>query len=388
MNYVLLTNAQQRKTLAVARSLGMKHVNVLAAEETRWATAMFSRYCKQRLVYPDPDERSEDFYIWLKKTLQEYHCDVLFPMDDNTLEVVIRYQEQLEKLCRLPLPETGSYITASDKALATLAAKKAGLNCPKTIFINNLDDFSRLTCGLDFPVIIKPRKSSGSRGMAVVKQQADLCSLYLRIHQKYPFPIIQEYISPGVKIDVCLLFDRYSQLKASFVQKEIRHFPLEKGPSTVQESIWCPELVEKATAFMQKLNWYGVAEVEFMIDPRDGKAKFMEINPRFWGSLYLSILAGVDFPWLLYRLVMDGDVPEVHHYTTGLKCRWLLPGDILHFIYNKNRFAMDPPFFCAKKSGIYDDIISLKDPLPTLGFFLACLRYLPDQKMRKFMFDR
>jgi len=42
--------------------------------------------------------------------------------------------------------------------------------------------------------------------------------------------------------------------------------------------------------------------VEFRVDARDGTAKLMEVNPRFWGSLQLSILSGADFPYLLYNL--------------------------------------------------------------------------------------
>ena len=43
------------------------------------------------------------------------------------------------------------------------------------------------------------------------------------------------------------------------------------------------------------LNWHGVAMVEFKIDAT-GQHWLMEINPRLWGSLALSIDAGVDFP--------------------------------------------------------------------------------------------
>ena len=34
--------------------------------------------------------------------------------------------------------------------------------------------------------------------------------------------------------------------------------------------------------------------------------KLIEVNPRFWGSLALAIYAGIDFPYLLYKLAMEG----------------------------------------------------------------------------------
>ena len=386
--WVLLTDAQQRKTLAAARSLGIRGVKVMAAEETRWATSLFSRYCCRSFVYPNPKKNPDGFMRWLLGTLERFPCNVLFPMDDNVLEVVVSHRDNIERYCKVPIPGKNAYDAAADKALSVETAREAGLDCPETVIPRDLEDLHRAVSNLGFPVVIKPRKSSGSRGIKIVLDEKDLLESYTNVHKQYPYPLVQEYLGTGDRYDVCLLFNRSSQLKASFVQKEIRHFPLGKGPSTVQESVWRPDLVEKAAGLLQKLKWYGVAEVEFMVDPRDGKAKFMEINPRFWGSLHLSILAGVDFPWLLYKLVIDGDVEEVFTYTTGLKCRWLLPGDVLHFICNKKRFSMDPPFFTTKKSGVHDDIVSLEDPLPTLGFFLACLRYVFDPKMWNFMFRR
>ena len=62
--------------------------------------------------------------------------------------------------------------------------------------------------------------------------------------------------------------------------------------------------------------------VEFKRDARDGVSKLLEINGRFWGSLQLSVDAGVDFPHLLYRLAIEGDVEPVSTYATGVRLRW------------------------------------------------------------------
>ena len=47
-----------------------------------------------------------------------------------------------------------------------------------------------------------------------------------------------------------------------------------------------------------------------MQDPRDGKYKFIEVNPRIWGWHTLAIAAGVDLPYLLYQ-DMIGEKMEV-----------------------------------------------------------------------------
>ncbi len=62
--------------------------------------------------------------------------------------------------------------------------------------------------------------------------------------------------------------------------------------------------------------------VEFKHDARDGTPKLLEINGRFWGSLQLAVDAGIDFPYLLYRLAVDGDVEPAFSYETGVRLRW------------------------------------------------------------------
>lgn len=388
MSTVLLTDAQQRKTLAVARSLGKKGINISAGENTKWALALFSKYVKKGYVYPDPAVDKASFYQWLIKCLQNKTYDVFFPMDDHTMEIAVKHSAEILKHTKALLPSLESYQVLSDKASSAKAAKEAGLDCPMTYVPEGLDDLTKIMDALRFPVLLKPRKSSGSRGLKVVEEKANFREVYLSLHNEYALPLIQEFLPHGEKYDVCLLFDKNSQVKASFIQKEVRFFPLEKGPSTVQESVLYPELLEKSIVFLQKLKWQGSAEVEFMVDPRDGKPKFMEVNTRFWASLQMAIFAGVDFPWLYYRLAMGEDFEPITSYEVGKKCRWLLPGDILHFIVNPKRFSIEPSFFATSKQDLPDDTLSWDDPKPLLGFILACLHYLPDMRMWKFMFRR
>jgi hypothetical protein len=70
--------------------------------------------------------------------------------------------------------------------------------------------------------------------------------------------------------------------------------------------------------------------VEFRVDP-EGRPWLMEVNGRFWGSLQLAIDAGVDFPWLLYRLCRGEAVEGPASYEVGRRLRWLL-GDLDHLL--------------------------------------------------------
>jgi predicted ATP-grasp superfamily ATP-dependent carboligase len=109
----------------------------------------------------------------------------------------------------------------------------------------------------------------------------------------------------------------------------------------------------------------------------------MEINPRFWGSLALAIEAGVNFPYLLLKLARGENIKPVEYYAIGKQCRWLLPGDLMHFIYNPRRARMNPSFFNFWRKDTAYDILSWHDPLPTLARVLTPLTFLYDPDMQQ-----
>jgi len=388
MTTILLTDGLMRKTLSAARSLGEQGARVIVSDTTSYTPAAYSKYCSLSLTYPDPVREPQAFVGWLKETVRRHNVDVLMPMDDAALSLVLAHEEELPPKCACVLPPADAYHIASDKHLSVRLAASAGLPTPWTVLPRSLSEVNELAGTLQYPVIIKPRSSSGSRGIRLVSEAEELKREYALVHRDFPFPMIQERIPTGERIDVCLLFDMESELRASFVQRELRHFPLERGPSTAQESIWRPDLAARCEVMLKKAGWQGIAEVEFMVDPRDGLPKFMEINPRFWNSLHLSRLAGVNFPWLLSRIALGEDVPAVREYAVGVRCRNWLPGELLHFLWNPDRFRTLPSFLGNGENGGGDDILSLKDPGPAFGFILACARYAFDRNMWKSMFVR
>ena len=88
----------------------------------------------------------------------------------------------------------------------------------------------------------------------------------------------------------------------------------------------------------------------------------MEINPKFWGSLGLSIESGVDFPYLACRMALDGDIDPVCQYPTGVKYRWLFPADLFHVMTDPLTLPQFLRDF-GDRSMRYD--IDIRDPAPT-----------------------
>src|SRR5205807_469712 len=56
-------------------------------------------------------------------------------------------------------------------------------------------------------------------------------------------------------------------------------------------------------------------------DPTNESWVLIEINGRFWGSLPLSLAADIDFPYALWRLLVDGRNEFANQYRTNIYCR-------------------------------------------------------------------
>ncbi|MGB9628352.1 MAG: ATP-grasp domain-containing protein, partial [Thermodesulfobacteriota bacterium] len=308
MTKVLVTDGHWRKTLAVVRSLGRKGIHVTVGERTFLNTSFFSKYCSRRIVYPSPRLNPERFMEFLLKELSQNRYDCLFPMEEETLMVVAKYASEISKWTSLLIPDLSKIEFVRDKANLIQFAERHGIPTPTTFYpspsSSNAMTF-KIENGLHIPIpsVIKPRVSSGSFGIVYVNKKEDLLSSYQKVHQRYPFPLIQEYIPDGGgTYGFCALFDHRSNLKAAFVHKKLRMYPVRGGPSTLRESVRHPQILELGLSLLRLLNWRGVAMVEFKVDPRDETPKLMELNPRFWGSLQLAIFAGVDFPYLMLRI--------------------------------------------------------------------------------------
>ena len=386
MPKVLVTDAQMRNSLAIIRSLGRRGLEVIGAEETRFATGFFSRYCRGKIIYPSPYKHPDLFAECLLDVVKRDKYEVIFPVTDATVIPVVRNKAEFAKHTLVPLPDYKVLMKAVDKATTIDIATQLGIHCPETFKIDSLEGIESIKDRLLFPVVIKPRISFGTRGVTICNSAEELSSVYPKVTATYGSCLVQEYIPPGgEELGVYALLNFNSELRAVTVHKRLRSYPVSGGPSTLRETVSRPELAEVALRLLKALQWSGVAMVEFRTDPRDNQPRLMEINPRWWGSLQLSILAGVDFPYLLYKLATEGDIEPVLDYKTGVKCRWLLPGDILWFLSADHKLRNTPKFLKFERNY---DIISWKDPGPALGFFLASLRFAFSKDMWKFVLKK
>jgi predicted ATP-grasp superfamily ATP-dependent carboligase len=345
---------------------------------------MFSRYCSRRFLHPSPTTEPDRFLAVLEEELRNGRYDVLIATEFSTQTFLARHRRCVEPLARFPYASEGLALRVQDKGALTVFAEARGIASPPTFFPAGMDEASSMAEQLPYPVLVKPRFSSGGRGISRATNPAQFVDAYLRVHARYPNPIVQECIPPGGDaLGVALLMNGSSVARASFAYRRLREYPTSGGPSTLRESIRADELRRTAESLLAALGWVGVAMVEFKVDPRDGEPKLLEVNPRFWGSLNHAIVCGVDFPYLLYTMAMEGDVEPQREYRVGIRTRSLLHGELLHFARNPERFRLKPRL---TDFSIPDDLLSSSDPWPAVGRISSLIPAIYDRELREAMF--
>ncbi len=334
---VLITDGDQRASLAVVRSLGRAGIPATVGSSLPESLAGSSKYCAGRLQYPSPAERTEDFLASIEREVSSGRYAVLLPMSDITVRLVARMRDSLSRFACVPFPSEERVIAAQDKRSLLLLAKKLSISIPETLFAIGDEIAKEASRDLTYPVVIKPRFSRYQRNGKWVSgdvqyawDPADLLRKYEAAHARVPCPLVQEKIEGEGRGVFLLVWN--GELKAAFCHRRLREKPPWGGPSVYRESIaFDEEMVKKSLRLLQAIGWQGPAMVEFKVDNRDGQSKLMEVNGRFWGSLQLAIDAGMNFPLLLFRLATGEDVPTQFDYKVGVKSRWLL-GDLDHLL--------------------------------------------------------
>jgi len=366
---VIITHARVRSALVATQSLGKQSIKVVTADSIYPATSFFSKYSTSYFVYPAYEQSPELFINSLRQYIERNNIEVLMPIYEETF-VISKYKDRFSENVKIPVADYETLIKANNNRYLMNFADEIGVKTPQTWTIDDISELRQVAKKVEFPAVIKLVEGVGSKGLRFVHSEDELIIEYKKVIKKFginpsEFPLIQEYIS-GTGYGVSLIFN-HGDPRAICAYKNIRVFPITGGPSTARISIRHAKMEKYASTLLKELNYHGVAEVEFLIDDRTKEPVLMEINPRFWGSLNQAICAGVDFPYLVYKMAMEGDVQPVFTYKVGVKTRWML-GDcraLVDYIRTKKRLAVLKDFL--KFRGQYYDDIDLSDLSPTIA---------------------
>ena len=217
----------------------------------------------------------------------------------------------------------------SDKLEIINFLNSKSIRCPKTYnfdtdLIDNTDTF---------PLIIKPRKGSGSRNVFLChdKDEAIFFGNYLK---KYgDDPIFQEHIGNySEEYTVGTLYADHGKLSTSITMKRIlegrlstNHIsvsPYSRKKFIVSSGISqgyfddFPDLCSFGEKIAKTIGADGPINVQCRKD-EDGKILVFEINPRFSGSIASRSLMGHNEPDILIQYKLNNVIPEINKPISG-----------------------------------------------------------------------
>ena len=385
---VFVTDGRSLATLAIARALGSNGLEVHVGEEFDYSLSSFSKYVERTHRYPSAEEEPRAFQKRVRSLIRAERYDMVIPVRDATTARVAAQKEKLERETGLCIVDEDTLGRLADKGECMKLAALHGVSIPKTYFPAE-EGLDRIAREASFPVLIKPRRSSGSRGIVRVDRPDDLESRYRTVAALHPDPIVQEYIDhAGGHYSIGTLFDRDSEPIATHVYRETKQYPISGGPAVNAESIEREPWVDELLRLLRAVDWQGPAHMDVLYDASDESYNLLEVNPRFWMSLNLTIQAGVDVPTLMYELVTEDDSRSVDSYRIGLKYRWLLPNELLWLASHEEKVSAIRDVVRLPDGNTCFGVCSASDLGPVLGVAAQSVNFLADPKKRAAIFDR
>ncbi len=356
-NEVALTYSWNRMAYIINKSLSNKGIKVHTGDASWLNMNRLSLYGNKAFRYPNFYNSTEIFIEYINEYLNTNNIPYLIPTHEEIF-IISKYKHKLKNIKTL-VPDFDVLRTAHKKNLSSSLANELNIPTPQTIKPLNETDCVSFFNANDKHVVLKYENSNSSKGVFYISDKQKLEKHFVNIGDY----ILQEYVR-GVGYGVSMLYN-HGKLKASFTHKRLEEKVSTGGTSTVRTSIRNEQLEDYAKTILDYLNWNGVAMVEFKWNEQKKKGWFIEINPRFWGSLALPYYAGMDFPWHYYRILRDGDIDPIVDYKEGVVVKWLLGGTLgfLDGVVNEKFFNWN---HLSLKADYYDDF-SLRDPFIILG---------------------
>ncbi|MBX5490036.1 MAG: ATP-grasp domain-containing protein [Chloroflexi bacterium] len=369
--------------LGVVRSLGRRGIPVWVLDD-EVPISLASRYTRKKLPWPR-DERAQVDYLLSVCSRYDLDAWLLYPTRDETAAVIARHHDVLAERYTLTTAPWASLQYAYDKRLTYQLAAQLGIPHPKTL--HGIDPGDRRQLDLDFPVILKPAIKhlfyNQTRDKAWrVDSRAELVARYRAASAIIdPAQILIQELVPGRG------HTQYSfgglcwegEVLASVVARRLRQHPMDFGhASTFVETVEAPQVEAAARRWLAALRYSGVVEIEFKYDARTDEYKLLDVNPRFWGWHTLAARAGVDFPYLQWRLATQQPV-KPRCARPGV--RWVrmvtdLPTAAGEIVQGKLRVGT---YLHSLAPPVQFSVLACDDPAPAL-FELLLLPYLFKQR--------
>jgi biotin carboxylase len=342
---LLITNSRTAQAYAALRAL-RPHAEVVITTTYGpkpfgiWPAchASYSRLSDRCYEVPDPERdwlagniqptntpREQAYIDAVADICERENLDTIFPTNDDRIYVFSKNKKRFEERgILIPVPDYETVCKPLDKYQTIKCAEEAGFPAPRTYLPKTEADAMRIAREMEPPWVVKPRFTSGSRGVAVVDHLSDLPATIRNVRKLHSMPILQEYIPGRGKQNFYIVLDRSGQARSVFTPKVLR----ELGRVTRNLTAACVTeplhpLAAQAVHTLRSTGWWGGATIQTKLDRRDGLPKILEINPRLGTHLWFRTELGINEPLLCLQIAAGAPITANTSYP--LDCILLQP---------------------------------------------------------------
>ena len=301
--------------LTIARSLGRQGVPVWVITSPNIKLASYSRYTHHTLPWLNGECEAQVDYLLELAARHKLDGWVLFPTSDESAALLSKFRVALSSRYRVSTPTWDILQWAYDKRLTYRLAEQEKVDYPVTMYPASEADLGACS----FPAILKPaahvavNRFTADKAWPVTNRE-ELLARYREARELIPSDLIllQELIPGGGESQFSYAaLCRDGQPIASLTARRTRQYPVDFGySSSFVETLDVPEIVAPSRRLLAAIRYTGLVEIEYKFDARNGRYKLLDINPRLWTWSPLGERAGTDFPYLLWRMMMNRDVAE------------------------------------------------------------------------------
>jgi predicted ATP-grasp superfamily ATP-dependent carboligase len=217
------------------------------------------------------------------------HLFVGSGFDDNTKSLAY-----LEKIMPITGNSTEQMQRARNRTIVEKLAEGYGLEIPMSYRARTLDEAYMRCDEVGYPCVIRPPSTGGGSGISLVMNPSQVEAACWRLEAEIEVPevIVQQYIS-GIDGSACVL-STGDEATVLSIQGQLIGMPSAgRNCDFVYSGNYMPIrlsekvkhlIIESGKLFCKDLCLSGTNGIDFVVD-RNGRVWFLEINPRFQGTL-------------------------------------------------------------------------------------------------------
>lgn len=305
---------------------------------------------------------------------------VLLPTSDRYVDLISSNREVLkQKFIFQESYVSGLSNQLLDKGLFYRLCGQHGIEAPQVWEPLARSDLAGLISHIHYPCIIKPklihlaRQWMSGNKVFLIKDRTEYENVVSSLPDELVTSLVQEVI-PGPEDNITLFagyFDKQGKALQVFTARKLRQYPPGFGSASFVSSEICRETVDLSIQFMEALGFRGICGTEFKRDPRDGKLKIIEINPRptLWFSL--STAAGKCVTNTACRDMLEMALPPDDSQDEMFVWRYFLKDLSSSLFYGRNRNSFVFPVPVKYKEIAYKQVVwpvfAAHDPVPSLA---------------------